>query len=185
MAIRKPQPSAFPAEELTVDDWFTMPDDGRQYELLEGVLVLVTPPSRLHQDIVGEIFLALKLLCRSSGGYAAIAPLGVALGTRIGFEPDVVYVAPGREEILTARGIEGVPDLVVEVLSRSTRAFDRSTKLRQYLEHGVREVWLVDPERRTITVHRPEGPPEAVNFGERVPSVLVDVGDAGLGAVED
>jgi Uma2 family endonuclease len=101
------------------------------------------------------------------------------LSERVGFEPDLVYVAPGREEILTERGVEGVPNIVVEVLSPSTKAFDLGTKVRTYREHGVPEVWLVDLESRTVSVRWPDGEAQ-VAFGEDVPSRLVEIGPAGL-----
>jgi Uma2 family endonuclease len=184
MAIRaprgRPTPSLYGQHDLTVEDWFTLPEDGRQYELLEGVLVVVPPPSRSHQDIAGELFHRLKSHISAHGAYAGIAPLGVALSEHVGFEPDVVYVRPGREQILTPRGVEGVPDLVIEVLSPSTRAFDRGTKLRTYLEHGVPEIWLVAPERRLTTVYRPGEASVECPFGSPVASTVVEIGDAGL-----
>lgn len=164
---------------LTVDDWFALPDDGRQYELYEGRLLLAASPTRSQQDALAAIFVRVYLLVQQQGGYAGMAPLGVALSEHVGFEPDIVYVAPGRDEILTDRGVEGVPDMVVEVLSPSTRAFDRQTKLRTYLEHGVREVWLVDLEARTVTLHWPDGQASAP-FGEPIPSRIIDIGPAGL-----
>ena len=143
------------------------------------MLLLVPSPDREHQDIAGEIFFHLKLIARDNGGYAAMAPLGVALSEHTGFEPDVVYVSPGREAILTRRGVEGAPDLVVEVLSPSTRAYNRGTKLRSYLEGGIREVWLVDPDARTVSVISRDADTR-VSFGDAIPSRVVDVGSAGL-----
>jgi Uma2 family endonuclease len=182
MAIRKPLPPDFPPadRQLTVDDWFSMPDDGRQYELYEGVLILVSPPSFMHQRILFQITAAFSAFIDAHGGFAGFAPLGVALSPGVGYEPDLVFVADGRESILTPRGVEGVPDIVVEVLSPSTRIFDQTRKLRSYLEHGVREVWLVDPQARTTTVHTAGGQRVAA-FGEDVPSDIVSVGDARLG----
>ncbi len=168
---------------LTVDDWFTAPDDGFQYELFEGVLLRMAPPSRKHQDVVGEIFISLKNGCRTSGGYVAVAPLGIALEERLGFLPDVVYVAPGRQHILSDRGIEAAPDLVVEVLSRSTAAFDRGTKLTTYLAHGVKEVWLVDLVARNVTLHSAASGARPAPFGSAIPSALLPgAGDCGLGS---
>ena len=182
MAIRRPAPIMTRVDHgLTIDDWFTLPDDGNQYELFEGVLCLMAPPSRRHQDITLDIATHLRAEARRTGGYAGVAPLGVAMEERLGFLPDVVYVAPGREAILSDRGIEGVPDVVVEVLSRSTEAFDRGTKLRTYLRRGVREVWLVDPRRQTVTVHRSPRERTEAAFGQPIPSLLVNIGDAGLG----
>lgn len=158
-----------------------MPDDGNQYELLEGVLRFVTPPGRLHQEIMVKMVFVLEGLATQYGGYVAIAPFAVMLSRHNGFEPDIMYIAPGRDFTLSDRGLEGAPDLVVEVASPSTRYFDRTVKLRVYLESGVREVWLVDPQSSTVTVHHPGRAPTVVPFGEPIPSTVVDAGDAGLG----
>ncbi len=168
-----------PAAPLTTEEWWTLPDDGRQYELLDGVLFVVPPPTLLHQKLTLRLASRLDQLTLQHGGFAGIAPLGTALSASIGFEPDIVYVVPGREAILSDRGVEGVPDLVVEVLSPSTRAFDLAHKLPIYLAVGVSEVWIVDPVARTVTVHRAAGA-ASVAFGERIPSSVVNIGDGGL-----
>lgn len=185
MALRKPRPHLHPpdpvAEALTVDDWFAMPEDGNRYELFEGVLIRMSPPMRHHQDVVGLLSVALHAAATSSGGYAAVGPLGVVLARRIGFLPDIVYVSAEHRDRLSDRGIEAAPDVVVEVGSPSTGTFDRGTKLRTYLEHGVAEVWLVDPSERVVEVVT-AATRQRVAFGEAIPSAIVRVGDAGLGA---
>ena len=168
---------------LTVDDWFELPGDER-VELFEGVLLLMTPPSRRHQDATLAIAATFLRLAVAKSGYAGVAPLGVAIEPRIGFEPDVVYVTRARLHILSDRGLEGPPDIAVEVLSPSTRAFDRGTKLATYLARGVGEVWLVNLDARTVEVHRTGGQVATAAFGEPVPSlILPDAGDCGLGAL--
>jgi Uma2 family endonuclease len=183
MALRQPLPQ-LPAtdQRLTVDEWFTLPDDGSQYELFEGVLCRMAPPSRRHQDITLDLAARMRAATRREGGYAGVAPLGVALESRLGFLPDVVYVAPGREGLLSDRGVEGAPDIVVEVLSPSTEAFDRGTKLRTYFARGVKEVWLVDPRARLTAVHRSVRVHRDAAFGEDIPSSLIAIGDGGLGS---
>lgn len=61
------------------------------------------------------------------------------------FEPDVLFVARARENLITERGVMGAPDLVVEILSAATAVFDRGDKFRAYERYGVQEVWLIDP----------------------------------------
>jgi Uma2 family endonuclease len=65
-----------------------------------------------------------------------------------------VFVRSDREELVSERGIEGPPDLVVEVVSPSTEARDRGIKLERYRHFGVREYWIVDADRRTVEVWR-------------------------------
>ena len=168
--------------ELTVEDWWALPEDGRQYELLDGMLTLMPPPNLRHQLTLTQLIIEFGLYARRFGGVAAVAPLGVALSSKIGFEPDLVYVSPGREEILSERGVEGVPDIVVEIVSPSTQTYDRDRKLPIYLALGVREVWLVDPKAATVTVHTASYE-RAVAFGETIPSAIVDIGAGGLSAL--
>ena len=71
-----------------------------------------------------------------------------------GVQPDLVYVSRGRLDIISRRGIEGAPDLVVEILSPSTRARDRGIKLRRYAAAGVPHYWIVDPCSRELEARR-------------------------------
>ena len=167
--------------ELTVDDWWALPEDGRQYELLDGMLTLMPPPNLRHQLTLTELVTEFRLYTRRFGGTVGMAPLGIALSAKIGFEPDLVYVSPGREEILSERGVEGVPDIVVEIASPATQSYDRDRKLPIYLALGVGEVWLVDPKAATVTVHTADGQ-HTVAFGESIPSAIVDIGAGGLAA---
>lgn len=165
---------------LTVDDWFALPDDGNRYELLEGMLVLMPVPSLPHQSAVGRIGASLLAQADRRGGLATFSPLGVALSRTIAFEPDVVYLSAERIARARKRGIEGAPDIVVEVLSPGTASYDRRVKLALYFEAGVREVWLVDLEARTVAVHTSPADAQSCTFGDRIPSAIVDAGSAGL-----
>ena len=82
------------------------------------------------------------------------APIGVVLDDENGLQPDLVYVARERAAIIAERGIEGVPDLVVEILSPSTRSRDLGRKMRRYAAAGVRHYWVADPRARTLTPYR-------------------------------
>jgi len=73
------------------------------------------------------------------------------------FEPDVMFIRPERLEIVTERNVSGAPNLVVEVLSESTRDVDLGPKLRAYSRYGVDEYWVVDPDANTVQVFRREG----------------------------
>lgn len=173
-------------EELTVDDWFTRPDIPERSELYQGVLIVAPPPGGGHQVAVSELSLALGLIGHEQGGVALTAPTGVVLAVDIGFEPDVLYLSAERVRYLKERGVDGPPDIVVEVASQGTRRFDRLTKLPAYLEHGVREVWIVDPGSRTVEVHDPDtAEPRRCRFGEPIPSLIVDVGSGFLERVPE
>ncbi len=183
MAIHKLAPVRVPrSEPLTVEDWYALPeDDPNRYELYEGMLVMAPPPDGRHVSISSYLHGALHNYAREHGGLAFHAPAGVALARDTGFEPDVVYLSRERAGRFGRRGIEGAPDLVVEVASPSTRRYDIHTKLPAYLEAGVREVWIVDPVAKTVTVHGEGGAaPLTVAFGEPIPSRVVTVGNADL-----
>jgi Uma2 family endonuclease len=166
---------------LTVDDWLALPETADRYELYDGMLVMAPPPGGAHQAAATFITHALTTFAFARGGLALTSTTGVKLSAIRGFEPDALYLSPTRMDRFTDAGIEGAPDIVVEVLSPSTRTYDLATKLPAYLAAGVREVWIVDLEDRSVAVHTVAGrPPAVAAFGEQIPSTIVDVGSASL-----
>jgi Uma2 family endonuclease len=85
------------------------------------------------------------------------APLDVRLGADTALQPDVVYVANAHAAIIQEDYIRGTPDLVVEILSPSTAAHDRATKLPLYAQAGVGEMWIIDPQAKTVEILRLQG----------------------------
>jgi Uma2 family endonuclease len=77
------------------------------------------------------------------------------------YQPDVVFVSNQRRSIITRDGLEGAPDLVVEVLSPGTARLDRGSKRKIYARTGVKELWLADPETKLIVVYQLAVDPEA------------------------
>ena len=136
------------------EDLLTMPDDGRRYELLEGDLLVSPSPNRRHQRVAGNVFALVRRLQDAGLGEVYSAPFDVAFDRYTVFEPDVLFVRAERLEIVTDRNVSGAPDLVVEVLSESTRDADLGRKLRAYGKHGVGEYWAVDPDANTVQVFR-------------------------------
>jgi Uma2 family endonuclease len=173
---------------MTAADYFAMPDTHERFELVEGTLVRMPSPISLHQMLVGYVFAALLEVQRRSGGLVLVSPLDVELAVRVVFQPDVLYLAPGRES-LARDHVYGAPDVIVEVASPSTQRYDRETKLPLCAAHGVREFWVVDPQLRTVSVFDlADGGVAAsrtVLFGEPIPSRIVDVGDASLALVPE
>lgn len=129
--------------------------EGR-YDLLEGELVMTPSPSRRHQLI--QLRLAAALLAwaeERDAGHVYGAPLDVLLRAAdpaVVVQPDVVYVAPGSQATLTDGGIEGPPDLVVEIVSPGSVREDGVRKRALYEAHGVPEYWLVLPDLDQVEV---------------------------------
>jgi Uma2 family endonuclease len=136
------------------EDLLTMPDDGRRYELLEGDLLVSPSPKPRHQRIVSNLDRMLGHLEESGLGQGYVAPVDVVLDRHTAFVPDVFFIRTDRLGIVTDRNVSGAPDLVVEVLSDSTRDVDLGRKLRAYGKHGVGEYWVVDPDANTLQVFR-------------------------------
>jgi Uma2 family endonuclease len=147
--------SVRPRVRFQAEDIWQAPDDGRIYEVIDGELYVAPSPGTAHQRVCGNLYGYLWQYLRAHPrGEVFTAPLGVVLDAENAVQPDLVYVAHERAHIITERGIEGVPDLVVEVLSPSTEARDRGIKLRRYARAGVPHYWIVDPGQRTLEVYR-------------------------------
>jgi Uma2 family endonuclease len=140
---------------MTADDYRALPEDGRQYQLIEGDLVVSPAPNRFHQDIVLNICRPLADYADSHGGAVYLAPFDVFLDELNVLQPDVLYVGPERAAgVLVDEGAHAAPDLAVEVLSPSTATRDKTIKRSIYARHGLKELWLVDPLLRQIQVYR-------------------------------
>jgi Uma2 family endonuclease len=144
---------------LATDIWDT-PDDGNRYEVIDGELYVSPPPVRDHQHASSQLHGTLwSYLQTNPIGLLYAAPFGVVIDGRSGVQPDLVFVSNEHREILTSDGIEGAPDLVVEILSPSTRSRDLGIKLRRYEAAGVPHYWILDPRTRTLEARelRPDG----------------------------
>jgi len=136
---------------LTYADYEALPNDGRIYEIHEGELSVTPAPGSNHQLASGSLFVALYLYVKAHGlGKVLDAPIDVILGEFTIVQPDLVFLDNSRLSFLTPRGIEGIPTLIIEILSPSTARTDRTTKLQLYARHGVPHYWIVDPEARVI-----------------------------------
>lgn len=161
----------------TVEDYFALPEEER-VELIDGVLYDMAAPEVGHQGIADEIWQVFNLFIKKKKGkcFAITSPLSVQLDcdNRTMVQPDVLIVCDRSK---FQRGIVfGVPDLVVEVLSPSTRKRDLMLKLRKYRAAGVWEYWLVDPKHRQVIVHRFQENPQTkfYTFEEKVPVGIFD-----------
>src|SRR6267378_340044 len=140
---------------ITRHDYEEMPEGPPYYQVVEGDLVMSPSPNTSHQMIAGRIhFLIFQFLEKKDIGEVFIAPLDVFLSETNVYQPDVIFISHRRRSIISAHGIEGAPDLAVEVLSPGTARLDKGSKRKIYARTGVQELWLVDPEPKSIHVYQ-------------------------------
>lgn len=140
--------------EYTLEDYYALPDE-RRAELIDGVIYDLASPSNIHQIIGGQIFRRFADYIERSHGQCvpAYAPLDVQLDCddRTMVQPDVLIVCDRGK---FKRGVVyGAPDLVVEIMSKSTWKKDLYTKSMKYAQAGVREYWMIDPDKKRILVY--------------------------------
>jgi Uma2 family endonuclease len=128
----------------TVEDYYKLPEDGNQYEIINGVLELKPSPTTTHQRISQQIYELLRNSCKNDY-IIMLAPVDVILSDRDTRQPDLLMVHRSRESIIEEHAVVEPPDLVVEVLSPSSVKRDRVMKLHSYARFGVPEYWIVDP----------------------------------------
>ncbi|MDQ3045025.1 MAG: Uma2 family endonuclease [Chloroflexota bacterium] len=117
----------------TEDDLCGMPDDGQRYELIEGEIVVSPSPGRSHQKVVGRLHVRLQTFVEADQlGEVLLAPFDVKLAENTIVQPDILFVSSSRSEALTEQRMVGAPDLVVEVMSPSTRVRDEGVKMAVY-----------------------------------------------------
>jgi Uma2 family endonuclease len=140
------------ALKFTYEDYALLPED-RRYEVVDGEL-FVTPAATTMHQVVKKRFVRLLDDHVESGqlGIVLDAPYDVVLSEYDVLQPDILFVSAARRPIVGPKYAGPAPDLVVEVLSPSTEARDRVAKAKRYAKFSVREMWLVDPEVKTIEV---------------------------------
>lgn len=140
--------------EYTLENYYEIPDDIR-VELIDGVIYNMAAPSATHQDLILEMDVALRDFIKKNKGNCKvyISPIDVQLDCddRTMVQPDVIVLCD-RDKIIN-RCVYGAPDFIVEVLSPSSTKRDTAIKLRKYKEVGVREYWIIDPDKKKVVVY--------------------------------
>lgn len=143
---------------LDYDDYAAIPPDGKRWELLEGELEVNPAPSSRHQTVSRRLQHELMLqLEDTSLAQVFDAPADLILAHTTVLQPDLIIVSQARTSIITERAIEGVPDVVVEILSPGTRTWDRRRKRAAYAKFGIPEYWIVDPVACWLELFRLSG----------------------------
>lgn len=161
------------------EDWLALPEavDGRRYELIDGELVVSPSPGYRHQRVLNLVQTDLTNWAREHGGQVLPGPFDVYLTEGNYYEPDLIYVAPERVELIGERGLPAAPDLVVEISSPHTRRGDLGVKRDRYEQAGVGEYWFVDLDADQVLVHRRDADGYAVAALGRGDVVTAGVAD--------
>lgn len=170
----------------TTEDRDRLPDQ-RRTELIDGVLYDMASPSTRHQDILGELFVQIYNCIHTHGKECKVyvAPLDVMIDrdNKSALQPDILVVC--HSDRITEKNIQGAPDLAIEILSPSTWRKDLEVKTVKYHRSGVRELWLVNPRAKTVTVcyYDAEKDPDSMTdptriyrFDEKIPIAISDEG---------
>ena len=143
---------------LTYEDYVLLPNDRSRYEILEGELSVTPAPTTKHQSASTNLLIILAHYIKDRDlGKLFHAPIDLILESTSVLQPDLLFVSKARQRIITEKAIEGVPDLVIEILSPSTSRTDRITKAQIYARHSVPAYWIVDPDAEAIEIYLLEG----------------------------
>jgi len=169
---------------LTYDDLEGIPQEreGDNHELIGGVLYVTPSPIPMHEEIRFNLALLVGNAVRRDNLGKVYVQVDVVLTPPDVLIPDLVFIGRDHLQIVGPTAIEGAPDLVVEVLSPSTRGRDLGAKLALYQQHGVREYWVADPVAHTLTIRVLEGDRYRIVAEENgvlgstvIPGLVIDV----------
>lgn len=141
-------------ETYTIDDIYALPE-GERAELIDGKIYYMAPPNTRHQTLVMDLSYQIKDYVKRNNGECNVFPAPFAVFLN---ENDQNYVEPDISVIcdknkIMDEGCNGVPDWVIEIVSLSSKQMDYFKKLFKYGTAGVREYWVVDPERELVTIY--------------------------------
>lgn len=138
---------------VSEEEFWELANEDSDYELIDGVLIIHSPASEEHEDIFAHLTTILRF-------YLQEYKLGKLYGSRFVMrlspkwnpEPDIMIITPPNYNKIEKTRLEGPADIVIEILSKATKETDMTKKLPKYLEAGVKEVWIIDPEERAIKI---------------------------------
>lgn len=161
----------------TIADIEALPE-GERAELIDGEMFRMDAPMTVHQRLLMELAFEIKLYIRNRKGKCEVlpAPYGVYIkkDRRNFVEPDISIICDKGK--IDAKGCQGAPDWIIEIVSPSSEKMDYERKVELYRESGVREYWIADAERQTVTVYDFEHEKEAVRYAfiERIKAGIFD-----------
>ena len=139
--------------KFTYEEYLAFPDDGKRHELINGDHYVTPAPLTKHQRIVAALHRLIgPAVHERSLGTVLCAPVDVLLSQVDVVQPDFLFISATRSSIITEKNIQGSPDLVVEILSDSTRKNDEGIKQILYEQAQVQEYWIIDPQSETVKI---------------------------------
>lgn len=163
--------------KYTVEDWYNLPED-RRVELIDGELFDMATSTRVHQGLVSQLTTTINNHIRKHDGTCKVypAPFSVQLSKEENtiVEPDISIICD--KDKLTDRGCLGAPDWVIEIISPSTASMDYVRKRELYMNAGVREYWIVNPETGDVTIYHDDQPyiPKSYRLTDKIRSYIYD-----------
>ena len=133
----------------TVDDFLLLEESNLPCELINGELFMSPAPRPDHWRTQRRLFRFLDRVTREDEIF--MAPIDLFIDHKNVFQPDLAYISEKNKSFITERGIEGPPELIIEIISPSNSFIDRNRKKKCYLEFGVKEYWIVDPANKTVS----------------------------------
>ncbi len=144
--------------KLSIDEYMELPNDGKRYQILDGVLDVTPAPNPRHQRVSRRLqWHLMEALERTGRGEVFDAPTDVILDRHNVVQPDLIFIPKDRLGIIGEKNVQGVPDLVIEILSPSTRRTDVLVKSEIYARFGVPHYWVVDPDIDRVEIYRLAG----------------------------
>lgn len=139
--------------KYTYQDYLNLPDDGNRYEIINGDLIMISAPYIQHQRVSGNLFIELSdFISKNNLGEVFIAPCDIIFDDKNVFQADIIFISHENKNVITEENIKGSPDLIVEILSPSTAYYDLFEKKEVYEKFGVKEYWIVDPQKHWIEI---------------------------------
>lgn len=143
---------------LTYEDYLTLPQDGKRYEVIEGELYMAPAPTTRHQRAIMRFIRILDQHIRDNDlGELFVSPIDVKLSRTTVIQPDIVYVSKNRSAIVTEDNIQGPPDLVIEVISPSSADVDRGLKKKVYARYKIPHYLILDFDHQTLEAYQLRG----------------------------
>ena len=162
--------------EGTLDDYYKIEEEKADY-LKGGIIVIQSPASLEHERIFRDILTQLhNYVTENNSGEVLGSRFTIAFGRDFRFEPDIVFISKGNKGIFAEYEFSGTPDLIIEIISKTSRSYDLQTKRDIYKQYKVKEIYFVDYLEREVFIDVLEGGKYSsltVKFGGSVRSRLL------------